>query len=368
MPEDNFDFDFGDSGLQVGIELEWPRLKNGEKYASRGYYSNDLLNSMNRVPSIFDADAVYDGTVGLELVSAVIDVEDAENWTAEIIDYVKGEYGADYQPVGLLSNGNTAGMHVHLSPLSRSKAERLAELSEEPWMQVLFCTSIATDEDQTATWPVFRGGEYCRMGYADSHRTHGDSHYTCVNRRNDRHYEWRMPEPMSPENVGILARFLDLFKYDEDVAIEYAQELLDKADKRITSIRRAEAVGMQIDDLPEIRREPVPETDDFFYEVYEHPAMPEIHTVEYGGEPYYLLDSRLACEFEADGIQFGPNDVVHAESLDSAEGEVADQIRQAYNRMNATYRETDATQELKKIVKKESPDEGGDTGNAPMAA
>lgn len=368
---DTPDFDFGrnESNLKLGIELEWPLMEHGKPMVSRGYNSDNLRTSMGPLPSSLDANKVYDGTVGLEIVSSPIDVADADDWYYEVVEYVKDEYNAGFQPTGLLANGSTAGAHVHISPLTESQAQRLADLSQEPWMKVLFCTSIALDEDETATWPVFRGGDYCRPGYVGHHNSRDESHYRCVNRRADTHYEWRMPEPMEPENVTILARFLSLFEQSEELAIEYAQELLDSGDDRITSVKRAEKIGMDIEDVPQVEREPVPETADFFGTVREGLMYPEIHTVQHDGDFFYVLDSQhsyvTGVEVGNEEVRFSANDVLYADTLEQADDDIGDEVMRMYNRVENTFRETEATKTLKQIVKEKK---GTGSGNSQMGA
>lgn len=342
MPEP--DFDPSNSGLRIGIELEYPgRRDNDELFVSRGRGTSGLSDIP--IPRS-DANATYDGTVGLEVVSDVLDLEDAAFWHADIIDHVEAEH-VNYQPVGLMSNGNTAGLHLHLSPLTESEARQLYEISQTAWAKVLFCTSIA-NENGEAAWPVFRGGRHCRMNFSDGDR------YACVNRRGGSHYEWRLPEPMMPENLEVVATFLRLFEQDPDHAIQYAQEILDDGDERITSIQRAEATGMDIDEVPTVRREPSPDDPQGFYEsVASRWDAPEIYLVEVDGNHYYAFETSFGT-FEVDGLEVGNGDVIYADGLDYvSDEEEARVVNQAFNRRNAeSSRRTEATEELKKIVKK----------------
>lgn len=346
MPGD-YDFNLSDSELTVGIEIEYPRVGAGEQLVSAGRSSNELQSNFHEPPG-FSGSGVYDGTVGLEIVSNELPVEDVPQFYGEAIEYTTEEFGAQYQPTGLMSGGNTAGTHVHISPLTRSEARQLFEMSQTPWMQVLFCSSIAAESD-TVTWPVFRGGRYCRMNNGE-----WSDRYNCVNHRRNGHYEWRMPEPMIIEHAEILARFLSLFKQDPDLAAQYAQELLDEADERITSIRRAEEVGMDIDEVPEVRRSRADDDPENFYEtVADSWSMPEIYTVRYGGDDFYLFDTRIDAEFEAEGVRVHTSDVLYADSLDPAAPRIADEVHQAYRqRSQNDIRETEATNTLKEIVKK----------------
>jgi hypothetical protein len=347
MPSD-IDFDPSNSDLQIGIELEYPIAESyDDVLLGRGHDSNDLLHRVDGMPPSINARAEYDGTVGLEVVSGVLDLADAQNWYRDVLEHIENEYGEPYQPVGLMSGGSTAGLHIHLSELSERTARQLQELSEEPWMQVLFCSSIANTGSGDVAWPVFRGGRYCQMNF-------GTGHYDCVNRRGGGHYEWRMPEPMIPEHIEILVKFLRLYEQSPDEAIQYAQELLDEGDNRITSIRRAEAIGMDLEGMPIIEREPAEEDPENFYErVADDWAAPQIYTVEYAGQTFYTFESRMDGEIEIDGVRFNTDDVLYADSLNQvSEADLADNVRRALNRRGEQRRETDATNELKKVLKK----------------
>lgn len=349
MPAD-FDFDPQNSDLSIGIELEYPRADNeDELFVSRGHGSDPLRNSIHGWPSRLRSSPTYDGTVGLEVVSNVIHLEDIKTWYADVLDHLRDEYGAIYQPTGLMEGGSTAGTHIHISSITEQQARELADMSSEPWMQVLFCSSIAGDTEGNTTWPVFRGGGYVNMNY-------GNAHYDVVNRRDERrgHYEWRLPEPMIPEHLEILQEFLRAFEQSPEAARSYAQRTLDNCDDRITAIKRAEHVGMDIDSIPEIKREQSSADPESFFEmVSETWHLPNIYCVTMDGTDYYLLDSELSGEMEAAGISFNTNTILYADSLNEVEDQdLYNQIRTAYTRRGQTRRETDATEELKKIVKK----------------
>lgn len=351
MPTNEFDFDPRNSDLNIGLEVEYPAMNDNDDYlVSRGRGTVSLQRSINDWPSslggVPGGRPVHDGTVGLEVVSNVLQLEDAGNWYRDVIEYVENEHNAPYQPTGLMSTGNTAGLHMHLSSLSRSQAEDLYEISQTPWAKILFCSSIASHDDDLS-WPVFRGGRYCQMQL-------GSGHYDVVNERGNGHYEWRLPEPVVPEHMEVIARFLRLFEQSTDAAIEYAQEVLDDADDRITAVQRAEAVGMEIEEMPEVRRRPAEETEDFYETLENGWHFPEIYQVEYDGRSFYVLESRLSGSWEYDGFEFTADDIIYADELEIVEDEMyANEVRSAYSRSAAeSSRETEATEELKKIIKK----------------
>lgn len=349
MPETtSFDFDLIGSDLSIGLEVEYPGMNTSDElYVNRGRGTNNIQRDINGMPHHIGGRPVYDGTVGLEVVSDVLSPHDVTGWYEDVIDYIEAEYNTGYQPTGLMANGNTAGLHVHLSNLTETQARDLYEMSQEPWMKVLFCSSIANHNGE-ATWPVFRGGRYCEMSF-------DDGHYSCVNYRGSGHYEWRMPEPMTPGNVEIMMRFLDLFDEDPDLARQYAQEILDSGDDRLTAVRRADATGMDLTGEPTVAQEPANSDPEEFYETVANEwAAPNIYTVRVEDSEFYLLDSDLNGEVPVNGEQVPANSVLYADTIDPVEDEaLLDDVRTAFQRRHASNnRETEATEELKKVIKK----------------
>lgn len=341
------------SDLQVGLEVEWPIMgHNDELYVDRGRQSRELQSEVPNDPSVRNCRNDWDGTVGLELVTEPpLPLEDIPNWYRDTLDYVRSNHGAEYQPCGLLEGGSTAGLHVHLSPITTSEARSLFEMSQTAWMKVLFCTSIAKD-GESLTWPVFRGGQYCAMEIGSGP---GRTHYNCLNQRGPEHWEWRLPEPMTAENVDVLVEFLRAFKQSPEAAQEYAQGILDDADDRITSIRRAESVGMDIDAVPSVRRaQPDCDPEGFYEEVEDTWEYPEIYLVQYEEQPYYMFESRLPGTFQVHGVEFSADSVLYADTLEQVtDDELRHELRRVYDHHGSDgIRQTEATEELKKIVKK----------------
>lgn len=347
MPE-GFDFDDYENELRVGLEVEYPKMGPGDElFVHRGRDTNSLQSRIGHMPEHIGGRPVYDGTVGLEVVSDTIPVEDASNWYRDVLDHLRAEWNTEFQPTGLMSDGNTAGLHIHMSELTREKAEDLFDISQTPWAKVLFCSSIAVSDD-SVVWPVFRGGRYCQMNL-------GGSHYDCVNDRGGGHYEWRLPEPMTAEHLDIVMNFLRIFEYSTETAIEYAQEVLDDADDRITAIQRAENIGMDIENIPTVERNRCPDDPIGFYDaVRSEWAAPEIYHIEYEGTSYYAFESQIDDTLEIEGVAFSPDDVLYADELTRvADSSLADEVRSAFQFRNGdATRETEATEELKKIVKK----------------
>jgi hypothetical protein len=164
-----------------------------------------------------------------------------------------------------------------------------------------------------------------------------------------------MPEPMVPEHIEVLAEFLHYFEQDPDLAIEYAQDVLDSADDRITSIQRAEAVGMGLEDMPSVHREPPTDGDrDWFETVAGSARYPRIYTIEYQGDTFFAFNSDIQTTVEIAGIEFNPQeDVLWADDVEPVDDtDYAEEIQRAFAQNGSEQRETDATKELKKIVKK----------------
>jgi hypothetical protein len=351
MPTDRFNFDVRDSDLRIGIEVEYPKQnRSDERYKNRGGSSGSIRREIRDGDLPVNARGVHDGTVGLEVINPdPMQLEDATSWYYDVVESVEAYSGDPMQPTGLMKDGNTAGLHLHISELSSEEAHELYDLSTTPWAKILFCTSIATDGDGVS-WPVFRGGRYCRMNTSNF-----SDRYNCVNDRGGGHYEWRMPEPMDPDHFEIVVRFLSLFKQESELAYEYAQELLDDADERITAIKRAEAVGMDIDNMPVIERAPCPDDPEQFYEaVASEWSLPEIHYVSFNDGNFYIFESEFDATFEAAGVEFHPEEVLYADTLESvSDPQLCDDVRRAYERHgDEERRATEATDELKKIVKK----------------
>lgn len=340
--------------MKVGIELEWPEMdKDSDIFLkNRGRDSNSLkskiMNSGN-LPGRLNAEAVYDGTVGLEIVSGTMDVENLSNWYYDIYKYVMNEYNAYLQPTGLMEDGNTAGMHIHMSPISEDTASSLYEISHRTWAKILFCTSVTESSS-----PVFRGGSYCRM------EENWNNRYHVVNKRSGRgHYEWRLPEPVLPGHVEIISKFLHFLETDEETAIQYAQELLDNGDERITSIRRAKNIdyllskpGRMVRDYREINDEEVESKWRAFMGCQ---AVPPTYLAELDDEYYFIFDNSNDIYRDLDRFILRENRlffdrVYRAKDLTVVEDESVENHLQSLASSPEMTRVTNATEELIKII------------------
>lgn len=357
MTDDSIDMDPRKSELQIGIEVEYPVAPRGkDKYTAAGRKSNDLKGIVRDVgmPSGL-GHPVSDPSVGLEIVAGGdggMPLEDATQVYAGIIEHIEGEFGETYAPTSLLNVDSTAGLHLHLSDLSEAQARMLHEVSLEPWGQALFCTGIVSEEGRD-DWPVFRNSRFVDTNF-------NAQRYSIVNHRSGGHWEWRTPEPMDPSNFDVIIRFLRLFEQDPDNAIEYGQELLNEGDERLTSVKRAEAVGMDMEATPTVIREGADEDpEDFFQRVRNTWELPEIYhivmpDVDTDTEHFYAFDSRLNTTFQVGNVTATPHDVLYADTLEPVEeSEIAEEIRRSLNARNrGSPRKTAATEVVEDAVKK----------------
>jgi len=220
--------------LTLGVEFEVPTRKGGKYLADEGYTSNDLHREIDgfgspHIPRETETYHYNDPTVGAEIVSEPLHYGDIDGWYRDMWDFVE-RMGYYVQPCGQLADANTAGMHIHMSEMSKDKMEWLYEESRAGWLQTFVCSS-PTDSDPKR---VFRGKDYCSFGDMDRR-------YSVVNRRSraGKHYEWRLPEPSIPRHMQHITGFLSrLHERGTDAAKEYAINKMKKQPDEITAIRR----------------------------------------------------------------------------------------------------------------------------------
>lgn len=218
---------------KLGIELEYP-LAGDRPMQDRARGSRDLYHAVRNDESRdpFYATDTRDSTVGLETVSDVIDLWDGQEWLERNVALLEHEYNAPYGPCGLHGRGGSAGLHLHLSPLTSEQARALYELSTDPYVRGLVCTSPVADH---APYYQLHRHRYVSFRGFDSGRS-------CVNHRGRGHYEWRLPEPMLPEHFHNVCRFIELITQDEyDEAQAYAQACVEAGDT--TAMARIDAIG-----------------------------------------------------------------------------------------------------------------------------
>jgi len=355
-----------DSKLRVGVEVEFPELDDDkESLTSPGVQSNEFQSKADSYgwPSSW-GEMHYDGTVGAEIVNPEpLELVDAHSFFAETIEIAEEEFGAIYEPTGMLKGGSTAGLHIHLSSLTDTQAKKLAEFSKQPWMQVFACTAVA--ETGSPDMPVFRGERYCNL--VDD--LHG-SRYNVVNARGGGHYEWRLPEPMTPTHFNHICTFLRIFEDDPEQAKEYVMHVLQSKEDDVTSIARAKKIGVptDFDNIPLVSRSQHPQTESFYNDISRGSGTPHIYRVTYEGQEFYAFDTENEDieqrTYRVGGVgyqpvEFGVDSVFYADDLSEADDEdITDPILSAVEN-RAEYQshgdrnETEATKTLKKVLDKD---------------
>lgn len=241
-----------DEPLRVGIELEFPVRADDRpltNYAETGVTREEVRDHTDGNRK-FDLESVggtcthegfmLGGPSGLEARTphGGLPVDEIPAWYELTIEELESRFDVEFEPCGLLREGEhtiaTVGLHTHLSPLTYDEAQRLYELSRQSWFQV-FCGSSVTRTEAPVTREPYAGSNLrMEMG-------HGKG--PVIGRRSDAHYEWRLPEPMLPENLELLCQFLDRFVEDFQNAENFAREYVEGGSDSVTSIRRAREVG-----------------------------------------------------------------------------------------------------------------------------
>lgn len=339
------------NNLTVGVEVEYPVSQEHHPTMSRpAFGSFDLHSDLERDFGHRlhnGGEITYDGTVGLEVVSDRLDVDRAAQWYGETL-YEVSKYKS-HEPTGSLTGrGSTAGLHIHLSELSPEKARELARISREPFMQVFACTSLT----ENRTMSLFRGDNYCYIDEFDSGR------YSVVHScAGTGHWEWRLPEPMTEEHFALLMEFLSRFKDDTADAARWVRELVEAGDDRLTSVKRAKAIGIEPtkddddDDEPEQPDHNVSRTfsdasgeaADFYHDVERDSHMPYIYRVsDPEGDLYafYSNNYNPAEQFHVSLpnsiIEFQTDSVLRCKDLEEASPERREPARDAVEQHRAS--------------------------------
>jgi hypothetical protein len=333
---------------KLGLEVEYP-ISTGERFCHRGAKSRDLHREMDSEgwrPS--DGSLHWDGTVGAEIVSDPLAPPEADTWYRAVIEEVEGDWNRDYEPTGLLTDhGSSAGMHIHLSPIERSAAETLAQWSSESWLQVFVCSSVVGGSEPH--YGVFRDN-YCQL----STSVRG-SRYNVVNSRaGEGHYEWRLPEPMTEEHFSHVAEFLKLFIEDSPAsAKEYVFDLFEREETVLTSVQRADAVGLDQVGSTELTRDPHPQSEDYFTTIQDDSDAPRIYHVRHPDGRYYAFESSQNTVFQDPrGRMCDRDTVVEADTLQRVYGSTAELIRDVVSNDGYHPTESAATDLLKEVSKK----------------
>ena len=341
--------------LNLGIEVEYPTSQTHEttyELAAEGSHEIEDGVRFGFAPA---GTVGYDLTAGVEVTSNVLNVDDDNpaGWYRDAI-YELNQY-APFEPCGVTTDSDrsasTIGLHIHLSELSEDEAETLYEFSTQPWMQLFACSSITPDTEQ-----VFRSS-YCRL----SGFNNGRSSAVRYDSRGQNHYEWRLPEPMTPEHFELVVEFLEKFKFESpEAARDFAQELVQDGDKRLTSFKRAAEVGVEglADETgmetPDVRR-PLPNSRGQFYNAVKvDNSMPYIYVVDFEyGNTYYGFHSRHDRTFEVRGVEFDRDTVLKADNLTPTYGRLKARANDAIEeyRSSSTPSMSDTERRLKQIIK-----------------
>jgi hypothetical protein len=153
---------------------------------------------------------------------------------------------------------------------------------------------------------------------------------------------------MTEENFGLLMEFLSRFKADTADATRWARELVEAGDDRLTSVKRAKAIGIEPtkddDDEPEQSDINVSRTfsdasgqaADFYHNVERDNHMPYIYRViDPQGELYgfYSNNYNPAEHFHAElpgrVVEFQTDDVLRCKDLERASTDRRQRARNA---------------------------------------
>lgn len=178
---------------------------------------------------------------------------DLANWYRESIEEIQEITQRNLEPTGFFGD-TTAGLHTHISPMTEDQAQRLWEVSQEPFMQVFCGTSIAgrdANGNDIGNYPVVRSGWKARHLKIDDFARGHDSVVNKHRKGGTGHYEWRLPEPTLPDHFDMIVEFLVRFMDDADDGIEWARSRVQEGDRRIVSFQRADALDKDITASPD---------------------------------------------------------------------------------------------------------------------
>lgn len=324
------DYDVSGRDARIGIEVEYPLADAGSTtWTQHAMNSDSVVNEYrDRHGSSweFGGRITRDPSVGAEIITrdGGAHFDEIAQWYRNTIDYIEGDMGYPHEPVGEMApnNGSTAGLHIHLSPISTQEARTLYSMSQTDWLKAFVCSTLHENGDG-GNHRVFRGGRYCNTSGFDTGR------YDVVHSvsASSGHYEWRLPEPMTPDHFELVVEFLRRFLDDPDDAKRFARRHVESGDSTLTSVRRAEAIGIgestdeELEDFT-VRRSPHLESSEFFWDVYESPETPYIYQVRIRGEPYYAFQSPRELSggeertYEVRGIEYDTDTILDASNLD----------------------------------------------------
>jgi hypothetical protein len=354
----------GHGELYIAPEVEYPVAQAPEPTMTRAGiggtdWREEVNSSMYQTEQPVRGDAIIgtDGTVGIEIrptQNGGLHEERVADWYRELLEDGQ-RAGYPHEPTGKMTNSySTAGLHLHLSPLEASKAETLYEWSQEDWMWAFACSSIVT-EGAEATANVFRNN-YCRFNgfnygrYSAVHDAPGPGHY-----------EWRLPEPMTADHFDLVVTFLYKLHHEGTTeAKEYAMDLVESRDERLTAVQRFDAGNVaELLSEPNVtaHRTPVADSESFFRAVRGDASVPYIYTVWDHDEdqPYYTFRSHTGSgdeSYDVDGydVTVSSGTVLRADELVHASPDevslVNEAMEQRLEAQTADLTTSDATQLL----------------------
>jgi hypothetical protein len=232
----------------VGIELEYPVASGDREALLYGDDSSSLRREVGTSnpwhPTSADAGwgQMTRDHVGAEITSPRLSLhsDEPETWYSGSIERAE-ELGYPFAPTGY--GYTNFGLHHHLSDVTEDVANEIEAFCAEPWTRVFFCTSVRAGSIDPwrhgGVAPQTSEGNWAVCGTARGVRGRGT------------HYEFRLPEPMPPEQHELFLDFLrrvDLFGIDN--AREFVAEKVVQRDERLAAIRQYKLLRDQNDDFP----------------------------------------------------------------------------------------------------------------------
>ncbi len=342
--------------LRLGPEIEYPGSQEsqttwtksgteipGMRDRMRERFGSGRRTNIGPYQTMFGRDPTVGPEIRPDTGDGIV-AREVSDWYATVIHTMEHDFDEPMEPVGLMRS-NTAGLHIHLSPLAEETATRLYEWSQEPWMQVFVCSTLVDWNDVSPTTSVVRErhSNYLRFRGRDMRNVTRYNAVHMVGPRSSGHYEWRLPEPMMPDHFELVVEFLRRLYYDSPAeARQFAMDLVTNADERLTAVRRAREIGLvdgtslaDGDDLLwTTSRTPATDTSGFFAAVRASESAPYIYRVRRGETDYYLFVSHndaVWTEPES-GIDCHDGMVIRADDLTSPDDAgVVQEIREAFD-------------------------------------
>ena len=255
--------------LRLGLEFEVPFVADGnDVLTGRGVPAeneNTRWFTKTNAELTYEKISAFPSTHGYEVRTTDITSADLlRGWYHNVYNTINRR--REIEPCGYHGDG-TAGLHLHLSPLADETAQMLYEVSSEPWMRLLACTSVAAFDSEGEMLPkyhVLRGEDPDVRNPCPQKRPDGGfgKRRAIADRSGLGHYEWRLPEPMFPTSFGVLLDVVMTAISDgRDAAREQAMEVLHNEPKVVTAILRARKIQDKLGDLPAMKDEQNATTD-----------------------------------------------------------------------------------------------------------